>query len=174
MASRTTKTNKTTTASPTPTKTTTLLGMWLKTPIRYCVRVVRGPWPLARSVLHPPYFLNDFQTTSVYLPLQSLHVKISAASVSLLRRLALLEEAEALGGRGACQRFIERRGGSVCEGLGLESALRVRGGVCEARCTDVDHQGYRGLLCGGGEVLQPVEREGAALLSSVELEWAGM
>jgi hypothetical protein len=24
--------------------------------------VVRGPWPLARSVLHPPYFLNGFQT----------------------------------------------------------------------------------------------------------------
>jgi hypothetical protein len=31
MASRTTKVNKTTTAPPAPTKTTTLLGMWLKT-----------------------------------------------------------------------------------------------------------------------------------------------
>jgi hypothetical protein len=35
--------------------------------------------------------------------------------------------------------------------------------------THVDHQGYgipseAGFLCGGGEVLQPVEREGAALL----------
>jgi hypothetical protein len=31
MASRTTKTNKATTAPPAPTKTTKLLGMWLKT-----------------------------------------------------------------------------------------------------------------------------------------------
>jgi hypothetical protein len=31
---------------------------------RCCVRVVRGPWPLARSVPHPPYFIFlDFQTT---------------------------------------------------------------------------------------------------------------
>jgi hypothetical protein len=52
----------------------------------------------------------------------------------------------------------EYRCGCGCEGLGLESDLRVRGGVCEARCTNVDHQGYRGLRCGGGEVLQPVER----------------
>ena len=31
MANKTTKTNKATTAPPTPTKTTALLGMWLKT-----------------------------------------------------------------------------------------------------------------------------------------------
>jgi hypothetical protein len=31
-------------------------GRW--NPVRYCVGVVRGPWPLARSVLHPPYFFK--------------------------------------------------------------------------------------------------------------------
>jgi hypothetical protein len=62
------------------------------------------------------------------------------------------------------QQLVERRGLSVCEGVGLESGLHVRGGVCEARCTNVNYQGYRGLLCGGGEVLQPVEFEGVALL----------
>jgi hypothetical protein len=33
-------------------------GRW--NPIRCFVRAVRGPWPLARSVLHPPYFKRLF------------------------------------------------------------------------------------------------------------------
>jgi hypothetical protein len=61
-----------------------------------------------------------------------------------------------------CQQFVERRGLSVCEGLGLESGLHVRGGVCEARCTNVDPPGRS--FAGGGEVLQPVELEGSGPL----------
>jgi hypothetical protein len=41
--------------------------------------------------------------------------------------------------------------------MGMDCVLCVRVGVCEARCTDVDHQGYQAPLCGGGGVLQPVE-----------------
>jgi hypothetical protein len=75
-----------------------------------------------------------------------------------------LRKPKALVSGGVSNSLSTGRCGCGCEGLGLESALRVRDGVCEARCTDVDHQGYRGLLCGGGEVLQPVERGGLALL----------
>jgi hypothetical protein len=65
----------------------------------------------------------------------------------------LLEEGVGFALRG-CQQFVELRGLRGCEGVGLESALHVRGGVCEAGSTNIDHQGYRGLRCWGGEELQ--------------------
>jgi hypothetical protein len=65
----------------------------------------------------------------------------------------LLEEGVGSALRG-CKFIVELRGLRSCEGHGLESALHIRGGVCEARSTNADHQGYRGLRCWGGEVLQ--------------------
>jgi hypothetical protein len=86
-------------------------------------------------------------------------LRLSPHLLGVLLTVFRLEEGKALGQRG-CQRFVERRGLS---GATEVSDCMYVAGVCEARCTNVDHQGYRGLLCGGGEVLQPVKAEGVAL-----------
>jgi hypothetical protein len=94
--------------------------------------------PLHLLLQYPQLYLVPLPLPlpSVYSRVQPLylHVKAPASSGSF----ALVGEAEALGERG-CQQFVALRCGCGCEGHGLKSVLYVRGGVYEARSTNVDH-----------------------------------